>query len=149
MSFQALPISNLSAIKQLLPHREPMIMVDSLLQCDAIYAKVGFTICPSSIFIEDNSLSETGLIEHMAQAAALQMGYQNHSPNQPAKEGFIASIKRLNIHILPKVDATLITEVHISHQILHMTTVKLITTSNSEEIASAEMNMVIREAADN
>ncbi len=139
-----IPITNLTIIKQLLPHREPMIMVDSLLAfCDK-KATVGFTILKANIFVYNGEFSETGLTEHMAQAAALYSGFKNHSEDLPAKEGFIAAIKKLNIQQTPKVDEFLITEVSIIHEIMHLTTVKLSTFINGVEIANAEMNTVLK-----
>lgn len=139
-----IPITDLAIIKQLLPHREPMIMVDSLLEFSDGKASVGFTILKDNLFLGHDEFSETGLIEHMAQAAALYAGFKNHSENNPVKEGFIASIKKLDIQQLPKVDAFLKTDVFIIHEIMHMTTVKLSTFIDGIEIANAEMNTVLK-----
>ena len=140
-----IPITDLDSIKKLIPHREPMIMVDSLLEFNDGEALVGFTILKDNIFVNNDEFSETGLIEHMAQAAALYIGFKNHAKEQSAKEGFIASIKKLNIQKLPKVDQTITTDVSIIHEIMHMSTVKLSTFSNGIEIANAQMNTVLKE----
>lgn len=144
MKILKIPITDLANIKKLLPHREPMIMVDSLLEAGEGKATVGFTISKDNLFLSNNEFSETGLIEHMAQAAALYAGFKNYSEDNPAKEGFIASIKKLKIHKLPQIDAVLKTEVSIIHEIMVMTTVKLSTFINGVEIASAEMNTVLK-----
>ncbi len=138
------PITDIELLKTLLPHRDPMIMVDSLIEFTHGKATVGLTILTDNLFVDTDEFSETGLIEHMAQAAALYIGFKNHSENNPVKEGFIASIKRLNIQNLPKVDDFLKTEVSILYEIMHMTTVKLSTFSNGVEIANAEMNTVLK-----
>lgn len=138
------PITDFTTIKSLLPHREPMIMVDSLLEFQNGKATVGFTILKDNIFVENNQFSETGVIEHMAQAAALYSGFKNYSDNYSPKEGFIASIKKLHIETLANVDSFLKTEVSIIHEIVHMTTIKLSTFSNGVEIANAEMNTVLK-----
>lgn len=140
-----IPITDLASIKKLLPHRAPMIMVDSLLEFVNRKAIVGFTILKDNLFVVNDELSETGLIEHMAQAAALYIGFKNHTEELAAKEGFIASIKKLHIQKLPKADDLITTEVSIIHEIMHMTTVKLSTFSHGVEIAHAEMNTVLKE----
>ncbi len=140
-----IPTTDLATIKKLLPHREPIIMVDSLLEVTDGKATVGFTILKENLFVVDDQFSETGLIEHMAQAAALYTGFKNYNEETAAKEGFIASIKKLSIHKTPKVDDTLKTTVTIIHEIMYMTRVKLSTFNNGIEIANAEMNMVINE----
>lgn len=140
-----IPITDLEDIKTLLPHREPIILVDSLLEFSDGEATVGFTILKDNIFVNNDECSETGLIEHMAQAAALYIGFKNYSKETPAKEGFIASIKKLNIEKLPKVDQVITTNVSIIHEIMHMSTVKLSTFNNGIEIASAQMNTILKE----
>ncbi|WP_051210033.1 hypothetical protein [Gelidibacter mesophilus] len=139
-----IPITDLATIKKLLPHREPMIMVDALLKYTNGEATVGLTILKDNLFVTKAEFSETGLIEHMAQAAALYIGFKNHDQNQAAKEGFIASIKKLHIQRLPKVGEVLKTEVTIIHEIMHMSTVKLSIFINDVEIATAEMNTVLK-----
>lgn len=139
------PITDLALIKKMLPHREPLIMVDSLLEVADGKATVGFTILKENLFVVNGQFSETGLIEHMAQAAALYTGFKNLHEEVAAKEGFIASIKKLNIHKLPIVDDTLKTSVTIIHEILHMTRVELSTFSNGIEIANADMYTVINQ----
>lgn len=140
-----IPITDLEDIKTLLPHREPIILVDSLLEFSDGEATVGFTILKDNIFVNNNEFSETGLIEHMAQAAALYIGFKNYSKLNSAKEGFIAFIKKLNIEKLPKVDQVITTNVSIIHEIMHMSTVKLSTFNNGIEIASAQMNTILKE----
>ncbi|TXE08335.1 hypothetical protein ES711_07455 [Gelidibacter salicanalis] len=138
-----IPITNLADLKKLLPHREPMMMVDSLLDFSEGKATVGFTILKDNLFVANNEFSETGLIEHMAQAAALYTGYKNYADNLPAKEGFIASIKTVSIQHLPKVNAYLKTEVAIVYELMHLTTVKLSIFNGNFEIANAEMNLML------
>ena len=140
-----IPITDLDDIKKLMPHREPMIMVDSLLEFDDGKATIGFTISENNIFVSNDEFSESGLIEHMAQAAALYIGFKNYTGAGPAKEGFIASIKKLNIQKLPKVDQVITTDVAIIHEIMNMSTVELSTFSNGIEIANARMNTVLKE----
>lgn len=137
-----IPITDPAGIKELLPHREPMIMVDSLLAFSEGKATAGLTILKENLFVSNDELSETGLIEHMAQAAALYIGFKNHA--EGLKEGFIASIKTLHIHHLPKVDTAINTEVSIIHEIMQMTTVKLSTFSQGVLIASSTMNTILK-----
>ena len=141
-----IPIKDIATIKILLPHRKPMVMVDSLLEFNDGKAIVGFTILSDNIFVVNNEFTETGVIEHMAQSAALYNGFKNYVGDYPAKEGFIASIKKFQIQKLPKVAEVLKTEVSIIYEIMHMSTVKLSTFINGVEIANAEMNIVLKKA---
>ena len=139
------PITDAKAIKKLLPHREPMLMVDSLLYFDGVKGIAELTVLETNIFVETNSFSDTGLIEHMAQTAALMTGYKYQSQNLPIKEGFIATIKNLQIETVPTINDTIITEAVIKYEMANMTIVSLVSRRKNEVLASAEMTLVLKE----
>lgn len=139
------PITDAALIKNLLPHREPMLMVDGLYYFDGIKCVAQLTILESNIFVENNSFSETGLIEHMAQSAALMTGYKYENQNLPVKEGFIASIKNLKINNLLHVNDIISTEVKITYEIANMTNVTLVSKRKNKIFATAEMTLVLKE----
>lgn len=140
------PISDLESIKQLLPHREPMIMVDGLLYFDGNKAVSSLTIKKSNILVTDEFFSETGLIEHMAQSAALLTGYRHKSQKLPIKEGFIAAIKNLTIQTCPKVDEVIHTEATIAYEMVNMTIMQLTSRVNKTIIAMAEMTLALKDS---
>ena len=139
-----IPITDLETIKKLIPHREPMVMVGSLLEFEDGKARVGFSISKDNLYVVNGEFSETGLIEHMAQAAALYIGFKNHAEQENAKEGFIASIKKLKLKELPKVGQEIEPKVSIINEIMLKTTVKVSTFSTGVEIANAQMNTVLK-----
>lgn len=139
------PITDIAIVKQLIPHREPMILVDGLLYFDGSNAITCLTILEANIFVENNHFSEMGLIEHMAQSAALLTGYKHKSQNLPIKEGFIAAIKNLRAESLPKVKEVILTEVQITYEIATMTIVRLTSKVNNCVVAMAEMTLVLKE----
>jgi|SRR5688572_21221991 len=141
------PITELEFIKKLIPHREPMVMVDALVSYSPLKAISELTIQDTNSFVEDGHFSETGLIEHMAQTAALYTGYKFYLEKLPVKEGFIGSVKSLNIWRLPKINDTITTEVQITYEVANMTVVKLITSHEGKMIAEAEMNTVLKESS--
>lgn len=140
------PIREFEFIKKLIPHREPMIMVDALISHSPLKATSELTIRNSNIFVEEGYFIETGLIEHMAQTAALHTGYKFYLEKLPVKEGFIGSVKSLSIVELPKINDTITTEVQITYEVANMTAVKLITRHEGKMIAEAEMNTVLKES---
>lgn len=140
------PIRELEFINKLIPHREPMVMVDALVYYSNLKAISEFTIQGINIFVEDGGFSETGLIEHMAQTAALYTGYKFYLQKFPVKEGFIGAVRSLNIVKLPKINDTITTEVHITYEVADMTAVKLITSLTGKVIAEAEMNTVLKKS---
>ncbi len=138
------PITDSVAIQKLLPHREPMLMVDSLLYFDDMTAVATLTIEASNLFVEYGKFTEMGLIEHMAQTAALMTGYKYARLDAPIREGFIASIKNLKIETLPLVKETVTTEAIITFEMADMTMVALTSKRQNELLASAEMTLVLK-----
>lgn len=139
------PIKDAASIKKLLPHREPMLLVDSLIYFDGTKAIAEFKILKTNLFLENNKFAETGLIEHMAQTAALMTGYKHQSQNLPIKEGFIASIKNLKIEELPDLNDIISTEANITYEMTNMTRVILTSKRQNHLLASAEMTLVLKE----
>ena len=139
-----LPILNADVIKRLLPHREPIIMVDALHDFDDKLSRAGLNILKENIFVKDKVFSETGLIEHMAQTAALHMGYHFFLEGLPPREGYITSIRNLHIHDLPKEGDILFTELEVLYADNNMSKVKLVTKLNGKALANSEMNVILK-----
>lgn len=102
-------------IKQLIPQREPIMMVDmfTLGEDEQVAAATGLTIAATNIFVQDNHLREPGIIEHVAQSAAALAGYTTFQQGLPPQLGYIGEIKKFHIHCLPCVGDTLHTTLHV------------------------------------
>lgn len=135
------PILN---IENLIPQKTPFVMVDSLLGFSDTNVVSSFKISESNIFFENQTFSEAGLVENMAQTVALHTGYDYFLKGQPAPTGYIGSIKEIQILRLPKLDEIINTEAHILQEFMGVTLVE-ITVSNAkkEKIASGIMKTVI------
>lgn len=139
------PITDVGFIMKLLPHRAPMLMVDGLYYFSNDKTIATLTVLETNIFTEHNKLAESGLIEHMAQTAALMTGYKHTNKNLPVREGFIASIKNLKIEALPKINETISTEVKTTFEMTKMTNVALVSKQNGDVLATAEMTLVLKD----
>jgi len=131
-----------SLIQKLIPQRDPMVMVDSLLYYNKTKVIGGLTIKSSNMFVQDGVFSEPGIIEHMAQTVALHTGYSFYINDLVAPEGYIGAIKGVNIIKLPKVNDRLETEIKILQKIFEVTLVKGTTCLNNEVIMTANMKTV-------
>lgn len=130
-------------IFDLIPQKEPMVMVDTLLHYSETQVTSKLTVLKSNIFTNSNSLTEPGLIEHMAQTVALHTGYKYYLQNKPSPTGYIGSIKRVEISNLPQIKDTLITRASILHEIMGVTLVAIDVTLNGKSIATGEMKTVV------
>lgn len=138
---QQLPITDIS---HLIPQKSPFVMVDCLLEFTESQVLSSFVIKEDNIFVNNNRLLESGLIENMAQSVALHTGYDFFLKNEIAPTGYIGSIKKVEILKLPQLNDIITTKVDILHEFngVTMVAVKVFNASN-EEIASGEMKTVI------
>ena len=94
-------------IKRLIPQREPFIMVDEFEERDGNSAATALSVCPDNYFIlPDETLAETGLIEHLAQSCSALVGAQALSKaieQEHAPIGLIGEVKHFKCHRRPRV----------------------------------------------
>ncbi|MBN8697305.1 MAG: hydroxymyristoyl-ACP dehydratase [Bacteroidetes bacterium] len=143
------PIIEGAAVSALIPQKPPIEMVDKLWFNDETTTISGFTIKADNIFCENGEFTEPGIVENIAQTAALRVGYMvslleknGEKVNPPV--GYIGAIKRLNIHQLPKVGAELKTEVIIQQIIFDVTLITGRSTVNGEPVADCEMKIFLK-----
>jgi len=138
------PITDPFVLEELLPQRQPMIMVDALMYYDKKSLISELTISEENIFVKDGVLSETGLLEHIAQSVALHTGYAGYLEEKPIKEGYIGAIKKAEILKMPVINETIETEVQIIHAAIGITLVKTTTKLEQEVIATTEMKTMLK-----
>lgn len=91
-------------IQQYLPHRNPLLMVDYIIELHPDKVVTTFKIEEGNIFLQNNQFSESGLIEHTAQSCATIVGQQLYQASPDVKViGYITTIKKLAIFRLPSV----------------------------------------------
>lgn len=130
-------------ITQLIPQRAPIVMVDTLWEYSPTTAVVGLTVLEDNIFVQEGSLSASGLIEHMAQSTALHKGYGYYLNHQPAPMGYIGAIKHIEIYKLPPMGAHIKTSITIVQEFMDVTLVSIETYLEDVCIAPGEMKTVL------
>ena len=131
-------------ILDLLPQRQPFIMIDSLLHFDMVLTVTGMKIVEDNMFVENGVLTESGVIENIAQTCAARMGYINkYLCADKVKIGFIGSIKELVIENIPRVGDELKTTVEVVSEIFAITLVNAKVEIGDKVIASCEMKISI------
>lgn len=138
------PITDPEEIRKLIPQKDPFVFVDTLFEYTALEGKTGFTVPDKNVLLDENRLSESGLIEHMAQSMSLHRGYRGVLAGKETPEtGFIGVIKTVEIYNLPETGETLTTYVEILHEIMNVTSVSARTENErGEVIATSEMKTV-------
>ena len=65
-------------ILKYIPQRPPFVMVDNLIECGSSKFITNFKILESNLFVFKNSISESALIENIAQTCAVGFGFGTH-----------------------------------------------------------------------
>ena len=136
---------NKKEVLELIPQKYPMVMVDGLLSSDENTSVSRLSLTDNNIFCSDGFFREPGLIENIAQTAALRSGYEASVDNNEPTVGFIGSVKKMKIYNLPKDDDILQTRVTILTNIMNVLIIKGEIMVNDKLIAEGEMNIFLQE----
>lgn len=137
-------------VLRFIPQREPIVMVHGLVSHASQASTAIFTVEKDNLFVRDGRLLPSGLMENIAQSAAIRSGYaftQLPAGNGPAKPpvGFIAGLKDFEVHRLPAIGEELHTTVTQLNEIGNMTVIKGEVFSKEELLASCEMKVFLSE----
>lgn len=136
-------ISGREDIVQYIPQRKPMILVHQLLEYSGKQIISGFDIEEDHVLVSNGKLTEAGLLENMAQTAALSKGYEYALKNEEPPLGFLGAVKGFKVTRLPEVGSKIKTILELRHEILNASIVDAKVISNNEEIASCELKIFI------
>ena len=127
-----------------IPQRQPIVMIDTLLNVDGAVTETSLTVLKDTLFVKEGIFQEPGLIENIAQTVAAGVGYTCALNKETVPVGFIGAIKNLTIHSLPAVGDTITTRVEILEEIFDMTLIKGESFVDSKPVASCEMKIVLK-----
>ena len=132
-------------IKNLIPQRDPIMMVDKLIDVDGDVAVTSLTVRDDNYFMdEDGLLAEPGLIEHIAQSASAFAGYRAMASGAVIPPvGYIGEVKKFHCYRRPHVDAELRTVITIGTEIAGVTVITGEIRLRDEIIADTQMKIFI------
>ncbi|MCE3074853.1 ABC transporter permease [Chryseobacterium gwangjuense] len=138
---------NIINIHNFLPHREPMLMADYILELTKEKVITSFEIKEDNVFVHNNEFVEAGLIENLAQTCSSILG-QSFFENPEADTkviGFITNIKKIEVFALPKVGDKIISKASLISQFENICNIFCETFNNEELLIRAEINLFIQE----
>ena len=132
------------------PQKPPMVMVDGLLSHDAQKTVSTLLIEADNIFLKGQLFTEAGLVENIAQTAALRTGWMARQTKGTGKAsappvGVIGGIKDLRIHELPPAGTLLTTTVSILAEVMNATVVSGKVEAVGKTLAECEMKIFLQE----
>lgn len=134
-------------IHTLLPQRPPFIMIGQLEHFDMVRVSTSTEVKADNIFVEDNQLSASGLIENIAQTCAARIGYINkYILKKGIQIGFIGAIRNLMILALPKVDERIFTEVEVKEEVFGMLLAYAEVKTDMRTLVTTEMKIAVKES---
>ena len=128
-------------ITKYIPQRDPIVMVHALVEADDSHAVTELAIEPDNVFVSNEFFAEPGLVENIAQTAAMHVGYQCSLKNIPIPIGYIAAVKDLKIQKLPRQNTNITTSVRITNKVLDVTVVEGRVEQAGNLICSCEMRI--------
>jgi 3-hydroxyacyl-[acyl-carrier-protein] dehydratase len=132
-------------ITDFIPQREPIVMIDDLMEASDVHSVTQLQVRSENIFVEEGRLTEPGLVENIAQTAAAQVGYQCSVKKIPVPLGYIAAVKNLVISKLPVVNSRITTSIRIVNQVLDVTLAEgRVVNENGEEYCRCEMRIFVK-----
>lgn len=132
-------------IVSLIPQKTPFVMVGKLLSVDESSTRSSFIVESDNVFVTNGLFQEAGLLENIAQTAALRAGYMAQAENKLVAVGYIGAINNFEIFNLPKVGDELITEIIIENKIFDVTVIAGKVWHNENLLASCEMKLFCRQ----
>jgi len=135
-----LPITGIELIA-LIPQKPPFVMIDTLITTDGIRCTTAFTILADNVLCDDGKLNPSGLLENIAQTAAVMSGYSLKMENKERLAGFIGNIRDFAWTQLPAIGDEIITEVTLDNKVFDVTIITGRIKLGTEEIASCNMKI--------
>ncbi len=132
-------------ILSFIPQRAPMVMVEKLHKAEGGQTIGSFKILESNIFCNEGFLQEPGLIENIAQTAAIGVGFEYRNKNKDVPTGYIGAVQKLTIHKLPEQGKTILTEVNVEHKVFNTTLINGKITCDNQLIADCKMKIFLDE----
>jgi predicted hotdog family 3-hydroxylacyl-ACP dehydratase len=140
-------IVDTDSILNYIPQRPPIVLISRIYKCDEASVITGFDIVNEHFLTQNGILTESGVVENMAQTAASMAGYEAVVKQTQPRVGFIANIKNLVIHHLPKSGNEILTEVSTKTQVMNVSIIEAKSFCNNELVATCEMKIFLQENA--
>ncbi len=134
-------------IHHFLPHREPMLMADYILELTEEKVVTSFEILEDNIFVHHGKFAEAGLIENAAQTCSSILGQSFFTSEETETKviGFITNIKKIEIFALPNVGDHIISKASLISQFENICNIFCETFMNDELLIRAEINLFIQQ----
>jgi predicted hotdog family 3-hydroxylacyl-ACP dehydratase len=143
-------LASKETVHQLIPQCDPMIMVDTLLEHNEHETRTGFHISCDNLFISNGRFTAEGLLENIAQSAALRTGWaarDRHRGNESFKPpvGVIGAVKNYRVYRLPSCDSDIQTIIKLQAEFLNASMISGQVLQGNDILAEGELKIFLQE----
>ncbi len=130
-------------ITELIPHRAPMCWIDSLIDCTDTTASATVRFDAAHFAVENGAVTETALVECVAQTVAAALGHRQRGGGQPgaANHGMLAAVSNFKILAPPPLEQTLTITIRELKRLGPMLMVSGTITCADQTIATGELSL--------
>lgn len=136
-------------IRELLPQRDPFVMVDRLVHYDPVVTETCFTPAADCIFVSDGCLSAPGVVENMAQTCAARMGWISRQADGPVRIGVIGAVNGFRILRQPRAGELLTTRIEVLQEVFDVTLVHASVMSDGCVLAESDLKIALTDIGKN
>ena len=133
-----------TCVLEFIPQRPPFVLVDNILSCDEAVVVTDFRVPQEHILVRDGALTESGVMENIAQTCAARIGWLNQ--DKPVRIGVIGSINNFEYQTLPRCGETIITTVTVESSVFEAIIVHADIRRETEGIAKCDMKVFVMES---
>jgi predicted hotdog family 3-hydroxylacyl-ACP dehydratase len=127
-----------------IPQRPPFVMIDVLEKADENEFHSTFELKESNLFNFNGIISESCLVENIAQTCAAGFGYVARQKNgEETRLGFIGAVTKLNVYKLPKINSQIVTKISVLNQFENIHLVEGISYLNGEKLIDCQLKIVL------
>lgn len=147
MSEMPSPLLSGSQLLDIIPQRPPIVMVDRFFGMNEKGSYTGLKVESSNLFCTGGYLDECGITEHIAQSAAVRIGYIYSCRGETIPVGFIGSVNKMNYIALPKVGDDLYTAIRVEQEIFDITLISATVQVNGKTVAEGQLKIFLKKDA--
>lgn len=133
-------------IRELLPQKDPFILVDELVAWNEAETRTRFTVREDGIMVRAGRLSAAGMVEVMAQTSAARIGYiHKYILHRPVAMGYIGAVKALTVNREVRVGETVDATLRVVAEAGPLTRISVLLSVRSEAVAWGEMTVALQQ----
>jgi len=133
-----------NTIQEVIPQRNPFVMIDCLESANSEGFISHFNIEQDNIFLIHGLLSESALVENIAQTCAAGFGYLGRSDNQKEPRlGFIGAVTKLEVFHQASLNDTIETQISILSTFDTIHLIEGIARSRGKDLLKCQMKIFL------